>query len=95
MKRSINISNIFPNYLFWDMDMNKLDFKKDKDIIIPRALFATNSDTFDEDILRLEKIYDKLDIIKELKSTKEKISNQVCSMIAERYHIPSFSRYSL
>nr|WP_233509648.1 hypothetical protein [Pedobacter chinensis] len=77
------------------MDMNKLDFKKDKDIIIPRALFATNSDTFDEDILRLEKIYDKLDIIKELKSTKEKISNQVCSMIAERYHIPSFSRYSL
>jgi uncharacterized protein YqkB len=77
------------------MDMNRLDLKKDKDIIIPRALYATNRETFIEDILRLEKHYNKSVIIQELKSTKEKISNQVCLMVAERYHIPSFSRYSL
>lgn len=90
-KRSI--SEIFPQYLFWDMDYNALDIEKDKDIIIPRALFATTSETFSSDISKLEKLYRQDQIIEVLKDTKERISNKICSMVANRYHIAQFSRF--
>lgn len=95
MRHTINIADIFPKYLFWDMDHSKLDMKKDEDIIIPRALYATNKDSFKEDIEKLERLYDKRNIVKQLKSTKELISNEVCRLVAERYNIDSFSRFFL
>ena len=93
MKAQQRISDILPKYLFWDMNIDALDLKKDKDIIIPRALFATTPDTFSNDIKRLEKVYSKTEIVKELKYTKERISNKVCSMVSERYHILPFARF--
>lgn len=57
MKQKVNISNIFPKYLFWDMDYDKLNPQKDKNIIIPRAMYVTTSESFEEDILRLESLY--------------------------------------
>ena len=33
MALAVNISNIFPPHLFWDLDASKLDVKSDKDII--------------------------------------------------------------
>ena len=41
------------------MNPDKLDPRKDKDIIIPRALFATNEETFSTDIVKLEQFYSK------------------------------------
>lgn len=50
MKEKVNIATIFPKHLFWDMDHSKLNLSRDKDIIIPRALFATTTETFITDI---------------------------------------------
>ena len=93
MSKAINISTIFPAHLFWDMDASKLNVNADKDIIIPRALFATTETSFESDIIRLEKLYSRKQIVHELKNTRERISNRVCHLVAERYHIASFSRF--
>ncbi len=89
-----SIWRLFPKHLFWDMDYKKLNLKKDADIIIPRALYATTAHTFTDDITKLERIYSPEQIVEELKLTKERISNEVCSLVSKRYHIASFSRYS-
>ena len=75
MKQNINIATIFPKHLFWDMDYSKLNLKTDLDSIIPRAMYATTKDTFDQDIEKLEQFYTKEQIIDRLKNTKELISN--------------------
>lgn len=93
MSKAINISAIFPVHLFWDMDASKLNVKTDKDIIIPRALFATTETSFESDIVRLEKLYSRKQIIHELKNTRERVSNQVCKLVAARYRIHPFSRF--
>jgi hypothetical protein len=93
MKSADNIANIFPKELFWDVNPSQLDVEMDKDLIIPRALYATTENTFTEDILRLERLYKRTEIVDELKNTKERISNKVCTMVARRYHIKHFSRY--
>ena len=54
MKQNVNIAAIFPKYLFWDMDYSKLNPTRDKDIIIPRAMYATTEDTFEDDIKKLD-----------------------------------------
>jgi hypothetical protein len=94
MKESINIATIFPKHLFWDMDHSKLHLYLDKDIIIPRALYATTPDTFEEDILKLEELYPAEIIVKYLKETKERISNEVCLMVSKRYNITIFKRFN-
>ena len=75
------------------MDHSKLHLSRDADIIIPRALFATNEETFATDISILEQYYSKNTILKYLKITKERISNEVCAMVAKRYNVPTFARF--
>lgn len=53
-------------YLFWDVDPRNLDIQDDRALIIPRALMATTAETFSKDILPLEKLYSKVQIVKEL-----------------------------
>jgi hypothetical protein len=48
MNKPEKIADIFPKHLFWDMDYETLDFQKDKDVIIPRALYLTNKNTFEK-----------------------------------------------
>lgn len=93
MSKQHRLSDILPKHLAWDMDTDTLDLKRDKDIIIPRALLATTPATFSNDISNLEQVYTKSQIVKELKSTRERISNKVCSMVSERYHVPLFARF--
>ncbi|MFI5136517.1 MAG: DUF6922 domain-containing protein [Sphingobacteriales bacterium] len=93
MKRKLLISEVFPKYLFWDMDYNTLDLQKDMDIIIPRALIASTPETFQSDISKLESCYNKEQIVSELQITKERISNKICLLVAERYHIQNFFRF--
>ncbi len=95
MKQSANIAKIFPKHLFWDMDHSKLNLLMDKNIIIPRALFATTPETFETDILKLETLYSTKDIVKYLKLTTENISNKVCLSVAKRYNVKPFLRFSL
>jgi hypothetical protein len=81
--------------MFWDMDSSKLSIKRDKDIIIPRALYATNKDSFIKDIKVLEAYYSNTEIVNILKHTKENISNQVCELVSKRYHTKPFFRYAV
>lgn len=75
--------------------MEHLDVQTDMDLIIPRALFATTPNTFNDDIRKLEDIYTQTEIASVLKNTKEHISNKVCELVAHRYHIPVFQRFFL
>lgn len=84
MKKVVNISEVFPKHLFWDMDYSKLSIERDMEIIIPRALFATNELSFDRDITILESFYTKEEILFCLKNTKERISNNVCIMVLKK-----------
>ncbi|WP_316799641.1 DUF6922 domain-containing protein [Pedobacter frigidisoli] len=93
MRPAVNISEFLPEHLFWDVNVSTLDVVEDKDFIIPRALFATTEDTFDEDITLLEQLYNRSEIVSELRTTKERISNSVCTLVARRYHVKHFSRY--
>lgn len=93
MKSVVNIALPFPEHLFWDMNINKLSSKRDKNIIIPRMLLATNESSFIKDITTLEMIYAPSEIYIVLKNTKERISNQLCKMVAERYNKEVFLRY--
>lgn len=93
MKSHKKISNLFPKHLFWDVDTSKLDLQRDSELIIPRALYMTNEDSFPQDIARLEKFYTSTQIIDKLKNTKEKISNNVCRMVAKRYSTAPFFRF--
>lgn len=95
MKKKVNIAEIFPKHIFWEYDRKKLDIDFDKNIIIPRALYYTKEDSFEQDISKLEEYYSTDEIIYHLKNTKEKISNRVCRIVAERYSIPVFYRFSL
>jgi len=95
VNKSVNIAVIFPKHLFWDMDHSKLNLSRDKDIIIPRALYATTPDTFETDIKKLEDLYSSKMIVKYLKQTTENISNKVCLLVAKRYNVEPFVRFSL
>lgn len=94
MTSEVHIDQLFPKHLFWDVDMSFLDIDKDRDLIIPRALIATTASTFTTDIARLEALYSKAAIARELQTTKEKVSNQVCRLVARRYHVKQFPRFS-
>ena len=95
MKNKNTILSFLPTHLFWDIDVDKLSIKRDKDIIIPRMLFSTTKESFESEISILEKIYSKDDIIESLMQTKERISNEVCSLVADKYAIKPFKRYAI
>ncbi len=94
MKTKVNMANVVSSKVFWDMDINKLSVEEDKEVIIPRMLLATNEKTFRKDIASVEKVYTANEIYSVLKNTKERISNQVCQMVAARYNKPTFLRYN-
>ena len=95
MNTTVNIASILPKHLFWDVDVNTLSIENDKDLIIPRMLLATTENTFVQDIEILEELYPPKEIYTVLKNTKERISNQICIKVAQRYHKKTFLRYSL
>jgi hypothetical protein len=91
--REKHIPDIFPKHLFWDVDYSGLDVERDRSFIIPRALYATTVATFVDDIEKLENLYTKEEILKELRHTREFISNRVCELVADRYQVPVFHRF--
>jgi hypothetical protein len=94
MQKNDSLADLFPRYLFWDVkNMSSLDLDEDKGLIIPRALFATSAETFENDIVKLEAFYPKSTILNILKETKELISNEVCRLVARRYHVKTFYRF--
>jgi hypothetical protein len=64
------------------------------DIIIPRALYWTNEASFEADIRKLEDLYTPEQITAQLANTREKISNEVRRLVANRYHVALSRRLS-
>ncbi len=94
VKKNVKIEDILPKESFWDIRFDQLNADRDRAFIVPRALYFTTPQTFDRDIERLEKIYNKNEILKELKSTKEPLSNKLLALVASRYHVPVFTRFT-
>lgn len=94
VKKNAIIEEILPRESFWDIKFDQLNADRDKSLIVPRALYFTTPQTFDRDIERLERIYNKTEILKELKSTKEPLSNKLLALVASRYHVPVFNRFT-
>lgn len=91
--KNISVSEIFPEYLFWEYKIEMLDFKMHKDLIIPRALYFTTEETFEKDILKLESLYTNDEILHCIQHTKELISNEVCELVAKKYKAPIHYRF--
>lgn len=95
MNTTLHISHSFPKHLFWDINMDNLSIERDKDMIIPRALFQVNNSNFDQEIKNLERFYSPKEIVECLKETKERISNDLCCLVASKYNIAPFYRYAI
>jgi len=91
---NILVSEIFPEYLFWEYKIELLDFTANIDLIIPRALYFTTMESFETDIKKLEQIYSKNEILNCIQNTKEMISNEVCEFVAKRYNSPVQYRFT-
>ena len=94
VKKKAIIQDILSKESFCDVKFDQLDADRDRSLIVPRALYFTTPQTFDRDIKQLEKIYNKTEILKELKSTKESLSNQLLALVASRYQVPVFNRFT-
>ncbi len=91
--KNISVSDVFPDYLFWEYKVELLDFTNHIDLIIPRALYFSTKKSFKRDIEKLEKLYSKDDILNCIQTTKEMISNEVCELVAKRYNAPVRYRF--
>ncbi len=94
MRKKVNISTLFPKHLFWDFNYSQLNIEEDMSVIIPRALYRTTEQSFDEDISKLETLYSKDRILDVLRHTTELISNEVCKLVSRRYEVKIFYRFS-
>jgi len=62
-RKYISVVDVFPKHHFWEYKIDMLDFKKDKELIIPRALYLSDKASFEKDVKKLETIYSKKEII--------------------------------
>lgn len=76
--------------------MDNLSLKRDKRLIIPRALyFVESKESFESQVKILETYYSKKEILDILLNTSENISNKVCEYVSNRYHSKQFHRFSI
>ncbi|WP_394799684.1 DUF6922 domain-containing protein [Flavobacterium amniphilum] len=94
MKKTVNILEKIPNYVFWDLDMNKLNIQEDYDVIISRILMFSDLSNITENLLFLENIYTKEIIKKVAISSTERISDEICSVTSKRYNISIKSKFN-
>jgi len=79
------LSELFRKGMFWDVDMDKLDVKRDYDFIIPRVLNRFMDQV--EFLENLEKIYPKDMIIYYAKISSEIRGNEKIEILAKRYKL--------
>lgn len=87
------LSNYFPKHLFWDVNLDKLDVRFDKDFIIERVLAYHMED--EEIFKKLEKLYSKKEIKKIALNSKQIFGNETIEFISKRYKLDptTFSKY--
>ncbi|WP_373283991.1 DUF6922 domain-containing protein [Psychroflexus planctonicus] len=94
MNLTKNILRNIPNYYFWDLDVSKLDIQKDCHVIISRILMFSDYSNYNKNILFLEDLYCKETIQRVLSNTFERIPDDICQLLAKRYHIRVKSKFN-
>ncbi len=97
-KRNIKnkeLVDLFPKAIFWDVALEKLSIKDDKDFIIQRVL-SWHMDN-EERLENLEKLYAIEDIKHYALKSNEIFGNEAIEFLAKRYNLePSqFQKYIL
>lgn len=80
--KGIRLSDYFPKAIFWDVDLDLLDYKEDADFVIERILnWGWVGNVWD----RLDELYPKKAIVYYCKNSSEIRGNEKIEVIAERY----------
>lgn len=84
----IKLSGIFPAVMFWDVNMEKLSVKKDKNFIISRVLarFMNNDDY----LKKLESIYSISEIKRIAMKSNEIFGNEIIEHLSKRYKLSPY-----
>ncbi|RRJ86230.1 MULTISPECIES: DUF6922 domain-containing protein [Flavobacteriaceae] len=90
---SLDLQSI-PTVIFWDMDIKKISLNRDYKIIISRILMFTNKAYFDNNIKVLEKKFSVKKIISAVVESTDRISDEICSLLSQKYDITFNSKYS-
>lgn len=91
---SLDLNNL-PSVFFWDIDINLISVEEDYGVIISRVLMFTNEEYFENNISILENSYGKAKIINVIKNTKERISDDICTLAAIKYNTVINSKFHL
>lgn len=94
MKKTVNILEKIPNYVFWDLDVTKLNIQKDSDVVISRILMFSDFSNYSDNILFLESLYTEETIKSVIIASTERISDEICSLISKRYNLPIKSKFN-
>ncbi|AEW87271.1 DUF6922 domain-containing protein [Flavobacterium columnare] len=94
MKKTVNILEKIPNYVFWDLDVTKLNIHKDSDVIISRILMFSDFSNYSDNILFLESLYTEETIKRVIIASTERISDEICSLTSKRYNTPIKSKFN-
>lgn len=87
------VTDVFAAFFFWDADLEKLSFKRDKKYIIERVL--ARSMWLDEDLPKLEQLYDRNLIIELAINSNQIFGNEHIEALAQYYNLQptQFYRY--
>lgn len=91
---SLDLNNL-PSVFFWDIDINMISIENDYGVIISRVLMFTNEEFFENNISVLEDSYGKTKVINVIKNTKERISDDICTLASIKYNTVINSKFHL
>ncbi len=94
MKKTVNILEKMPNYIFWDLDVTKLNIQRDSDVIISRILMFSDFSNYSDNILLLESLYTEETIKRTIIASTDRISDEICSLTSKRYNLPIKSKFN-
>lgn len=94
MKKTVNILEKIPNYVFWDLDVTKLNIQKDSYVVISRILMFSDLSNYSDNILFLESLYTEEIIKKVIIDSTERIPDEICSLTSKRYNLPIKSKFN-
>lgn len=94
MKKTVNILEKIPSYVFWDLDVTKLNIQKDSYVVISRILMFSDLSNYSDNILFLESLYTEEIIKKVIIDSTERIPDEICSLTSKRYNLPIKSKFN-
>lgn len=88
-----NLSDLYSRAIFWDVKMDELSVKRDKDFIIQRVLSRHMNEV--ENLINLEKLYSKNIIKSYAKNSSEIFGNENIEFLANHYGLnpKGFKKY--